>query len=320
MDNILNQLYTPLLSTLGFYETKAPKHFKQSGLYYQLHSKLGTGYYWIYPVEDLYAITAYDFTFKEDLSLDYKYPSFSNIGSYGAPIAKLIDQAGHYKEDSLIGYVDDAQRYQQEIQKETSIKSVGISFTPLFNEKVFKEKFNHKGPPIEDILYKIKGDNNLPEVNYSLKQILAARPSPSTAKMYYEGKLFEITALMLQWDEHQKMYPQEAHLPQWQQDTLNDIYHYLCEHYHQTLSLKDLSHRACMSQNKLTGAFKHTYGTTITEQIQILRIEKAKEMLIHSDWSISEVAKAVGYQRHASFSVIFKRLTGLTPNAFRRQF
>lgn len=319
MKTILDQLYLPLLSTLGFYETAVPANYKHCGLYYELDSSVGTGYYWIYPVEDLYAISAYQFTFKDNFSLQYEHPSFLNLGSYGAPIAKLIYGDLHSSAENLIGYVGQEKWYDQKIQKEMPINSVGLSFLPEFNEKFLTGQFSKSFKGLESILPKLNGTQTIPEVSMVLKQIRAARPSATTAKMFYEGKILEIIALIMQWEENQLMYSSESRVPEWETESLDKVYAYLSQNYTTHVSLESLIKIACMSQNKLSGAFKHAFGTTITERIQMLRIERAKQILLDSDWDIGRVANAVGYKRHASFSVLFKRTTGLTPNEFRKQ-
>lgn len=319
MKTILDQLYLPLFSTLGFYETAVPANYKHCGLYYELDSSVGTGYYWIYPVEDLYAISAYQFTFKDNFSLQYEYPTFLNLGSYGASIAKLIYGDLHSNAENLIGYTGQDEWYEQKIQKETPIKSIGLSFLPEFNDKFMQGQFSKSFKGLERILSKLNGSQTIPEVSMVLKQIRAARPSAATAKMFYEGKILEIISLIMQWEENQIMYSSDSRIPEWEMERLDNVYAYLSQNYTTHISLESLIKIACMSQNKLSGAFKQTFGTTITERIQVLRIEKAKEILLNSDWDIGRVANAVGYKRHASFSVLFKRTTGLTPNEFRKQ-
>lgn len=48
------------------------------------------------------------------------------------------------------------------------------------------------------------------------------------------------------------------------------------------------------------------------------KLELAKELLIHTSKSISDIAAAVGYNNLSSFSYMFKHETGMTPMAYRR--
>lgn len=318
MKSILEQLYLPYFSNLGFFEATAPSSFKRCGLYYKLDPSVGTGYYWIFPVDNLYSISTYQFVFKDDFSLQYEHPAFLNLGYYSSSIAKLIYDVTNSQAESLLGYVGNEEWYDQTIQKDTIIYSVGISFLPEFYEKFLPDRFSKDFRELKNILPQLNGSHTIPEVAIALKQIHSSQPSPIISRMYYESKISEIIALIMQWKENQSMYSITTSIPKWELESLHEIYAYLNENYSKHIPLDTLVKISCMSHNKLTGTFKQIFGMTITERIQTLRVEKAKQILLNSDWDICKVANAVGYKQHASFSVVFKRSTGLTPNEFRR--
>ena len=54
--------------------------------------------------------------------------------------------------------------------------------------------------------------------------------------------------------------------------------------------------------------------------MQRIRVEQAKRLLETSDDPIEEISWAVGYEDPASFRRLFKRLTGVTPGAYRQRF
>ena len=49
-------------------------------------------------------------------------------------------------------------------------------------------------------------------------------------------------------------------------------------------------------------------------------MERAKEMLRETDYSIGEIAQRVGYATHTKFGTIFKDRYGVTPHVFRRRY
>ncbi|MFM4825029.1 helix-turn-helix domain-containing protein [Aeromonas bivalvium] len=49
-----------------------------------------------------------------------------------------------------------------------------------------------------------------------------------------------------------------------------------------------------------------------------LRMAKARQLLLYTDWPLNELASRVGYSDGANFANRFRRLTGQTPGAFRR--
>ena len=54
--------------------------------------------------------------------------------------------------------------------------------------------------------------------------------------------------------------------------------------------------------------------------VHALRVEEAKEMLETGDHAIDEIGRDIGYEDSASFRRLFKRMTRLTPDAYRRRF
>ena len=49
-----------------------------------------------------------------------------------------------------------------------------------------------------------------------------------------------------------------------------------------------------------------------------LRMNKARQLLLYTNWPLAELASRVGYSDGANFANRFRRLTGQTPGAFRR--
>ncbi|MMZ71403.1 HTH-type transcriptional activator Btr [compost metagenome] len=55
----------------------------------------------------------------------------------------------------------------------------------------------------------------------------------------------------------------------------------------------------------------------MSEFIDDTRIRRAKELLSNSDLMVREVALQVGYESAHSFTRLFKKLTGMTPQEYR---
>ena len=74
-----------------------------------------------------------------------------------------------------------------------------------------------------------------------------------------------------------------------------------------------------ISLSYLSKIFKKHLGVTCIEYITQKRMEKAKELLIHTAMTQEEIAHAVGYTNVHYFSMLFKKQLGETPGQYRRQ-
>lgn len=92
---------------------------------------------------------------------------------------------------------------------------------------------------------------------------------------------------------------------------------FIWEHADQNISVKDLVSVAAMSRRGLHKAFQDNVGRTPGQELQRVRIERAKRLLTESDHKIEVLATMCGYQSANSFCVAFKQATGMSPKQFR---
>ena len=93
---------------------------------------------------------------------------------------------------------------------------------------------------------------------------------------------------------------------------------YIEKHFGENISLQDVADNINISKNYLCDIFKKEIGITFINYVTNLRIEKAKEYLTNTDMKMYEVSGAVGYHDYAYFSQIFKKHTGTTLSAYRK--
>ena len=74
-----------------------------------------------------------------------------------------------------------------------------------------------------------------------------------------------------------------------------------------------------ISENYLSRLVKNTTGRSVGAWIDIVRIQRAKRMLSTTALSVIDIAAAVGMEDQSYFSRFFKKETGMTPSAFRKQ-
>ncbi|MGN6553980.1 MAG: substrate-binding domain-containing protein [Verrucomicrobiota bacterium] len=92
---------------------------------------------------------------------------------------------------------------------------------------------------------------------------------------------------------------------------------FIWEHCHEPINVKNLVTVAAMSRRGLHKAFLENLGRTPGQELQRMRIDRAKRLLIESDHKIEVIAGMCGFQSANSFCVAFKQATSLSPRQFR---
>ncbi|MEM1043711.1 MAG: DNA-binding response regulator [Bacteroidota bacterium] len=99
---------------------------------------------------------------------------------------------------------------------------------------------------------------------------------------------------------------------------LRRVEDHVAKHFDEALSLADLAAVAGMSPFHFAHCFKATVGLAPYQYVVQQRIEEAKRLLRHTDWLVSDVAAAVGYESQGHFTTLFKREVGVPPGRYRR--
>lgn len=90
------------------------------------------------------------------------------------------------------------------------------------------------------------------------------------------------------------------------------------EHYQEELSLSGLLEEAHMSKSYFLRLFRRYLGTTPYNYLVNYRITQAKELLVLTDHTVSEIAREVGFGDASNFSTRFSRATGQSPLQYRK--
>jgi YesN/AraC family two-component response regulator len=89
-------------------------------------------------------------------------------------------------------------------------------------------------------------------------------------------------------------------------------------HYAEALSRDELADYIGVSNDYLTRCFRQEMGVTPVVYLNRYRVNRAKDLLLSGDHSITDVATAVGFSDSSYFSQVFRREVGVSPNAYRR--
>lgn len=92
---------------------------------------------------------------------------------------------------------------------------------------------------------------------------------------------------------------------------------YIENNYARLVSLDELADNLRLSKYHLQRTFAETVGLTPHEYTNRIRIERAMELLRHTESSVEEIARLIGFSSGSYFIKVFSKLTAMTPGAFR---
>ena len=102
-------------------------------------------------------------------------------------------------------------------------------------------------------------------------------------------------------------------------ELITDIKEYIRNNYSENLSAADISGVFFLNTSYLSTLFKEKTGMTMTTYIEAVRMEKAKQLLLNRELSITEVAAYTGYSDPNYFSKVFRKYTSMSPRRYREE-
>jgi len=91
-------------------------------------------------------------------------------------------------------------------------------------------------------------------------------------------------------------------------------------HLTEPLTLDDIARQAYLSRFHFLRVFKAAFDDTPLRYLRRRRLEAAERLLARTELSVTAVCYRVGFESLGSFSSLFRRHAGLSPNAFRRRY
>ena len=99
---------------------------------------------------------------------------------------------------------------------------------------------------------------------------------------------------------------------------LKRLHEYVEQNYSEPIPLEKAARIAALESSYFSSYFHAKVGITFTDWLRQVRISKAVELMKTSDFSISEVAEAVGFKDLKTFERAFKRYALKTPREFKK--
>ena len=103
-------------------------------------------------------------------------------------------------------------------------------------------------------------------------------------------------------------------------DGLRAIVAWIAEHPSDDLSVPILAGRAAMSQRTFARAFLAETGLTPAKYVELVRLDRAKQLLEMTRWPLARIADRSGLGSAATLARVFRRRLELTPEDYRERF
>jgi LacI family transcriptional regulator len=95
---------------------------------------------------------------------------------------------------------------------------------------------------------------------------------------------------------------------------------FIRQHAGKPITAYDVVQHVTISRRSLERRFATALNRTIRDQIRIVRIELAKQLLVDTDLPLVAISRATGLMPLPSFHAVFKSMTGQTPSSYRSTF
>lgn len=100
---------------------------------------------------------------------------------------------------------------------------------------------------------------------------------------------------------------------------LSSLIDWLPSQLDHTPSVALMAEKACLSERQLTRLFKLHLGSSPSQYVRKLRLERARDLLSQSQASLTNVASKVGFNNYDSFRRAFTQYFGVAPSVYANQ-
>jgi LacI family transcriptional regulator len=104
----------------------------------------------------------------------------------------------------------------------------------------------------------------------------------------------------------------------YQDQDVAEAYKFIRAHAHEPIHVEDVLSRVLVSRRSLELRFKALTRSTLQDEIWRAHVDKARQLIIETDKPMWKIAEESGFRSETVFNVMFKRTTGITPSAYRR--
>lgn len=178
----------------------------------------------------------------------------------------------------------------------------------------------HLVRPCDRIFYQRRGITT-PVMERVLQQILLCPYEGLVKRMYLDGKVMELMALLL--EEELEVQQGNIYVCTLKPEELERIHyarHLLLQQLAQPPSIEELARQVELNEYILRKGFQQVFGKTVFSYLHEYRLKQARELITVGEMKISEIANQVGFASRSYFASAFRKKFGLSPKAYQLSY
>lgn len=133
-------------------------------------------------------------------------------------------------------------------------------------------------------------------------------------------KLAELLVVLSRYRAKEAFYQESQKVQTVKHQKVHEVADYLLSHPETEESLEELAARFYISKSYLSRIFKEVTSFTVNEYININRVKKAQSLLIHSEYSVTEIAGMLGFESITYFERVFRKYADSAPLKYRKKY
>ena len=137
-------------------------------------------------------------------------------------------------------------------------------------------------------------------------------------RLVCKGCLLQLVAYLVRHYAREMLDQEDSLRRRKKLERLNIVYQYIERNYSGPIGNRELADLIHVSEGRFSHLFKESAGMAPLQYINKVRLEKAANLLKRGDYTVAEVANAVGFSDYNHFGRLFRRAFGCTPMEARK--
>lgn len=222
------------------------------------------------------------------------------------------------------------QEFSSYVESRTIVECSSVCFQPMLVESVLRDlvlpddrllddPFPDFWQPVQFVERTYRHDAIVSPLLFRLQRM---RDSPNATHGWFEEQFHSLLVAMLH--VHRNVRREVELVPAARASTREELYRrlhrardYMEAGLYQPLTLREIAEVAWFSPHHFLRLFKQVFHETPHQYLTRRRLERAQNLLLRTELSVTDICYTLGFESLGSFSWMFRRHLGVSPETFR---